>query len=164
MVSSSGKYRWNEYGEQCKEGVLSLFGEKLKSVPFVPLIYVIMIVCKNVINRHRETGVSFREGGSLMSTYPNPRRTNGARRDAIRRWVLATQDHCALCGKPVDKSLRTPHPMSAEVDEIIPVSKGGSPYDRDNVQLTHRSCNQRKSNKTQVTQSINQPIPKSRDW
>lgn len=99
-----------------------------------------------------------------MSTYPNPRRTNGARRDAIRRWVLATQDHCALCGKPVDKSLKTPHPMSAEVDEIIPVSKGGSPYDRDNVQLAHRSCNQRKSNKTQTTQSINQPIPKSRDW
>lgn len=49
----------------------------------------------------------------------NPRRTNGARRDAIRRWVLATQDHCALCGKPVDKSLKTPHPMSAEVQRSM---------------------------------------------
>ena len=48
----------------------------------------------------------------------NPRRANGARRDAVRRWVLATQDNCALCGKPVDKSLKTPHPMSADTQVL----------------------------------------------
>ena len=94
----------------------------------------------------------------------NPRRANGARRDAVRRWVLATQEHCALCGKPVDKTLKTPHPMSAEVDEIIPISKGGSPYDKDNVQLTHRCCNRRKSNKITLDRTIDKPMPKSRDW
>ena len=94
----------------------------------------------------------------------NPRRANGARRDAVRRWVLATQDNCALCGKPVDKALKTPHPMSAEVDEIIPVSKGGSPYDRNNVQLVHRICNQRKSNHIIINKTINLPIPHSKDW
>ncbi|MEE8725571.1 MAG: HNH endonuclease signature motif containing protein [Bifidobacterium crudilactis] len=78
----------------------------------------------------------------------NPRNTNGARRRAIRARVIAAYDTCAICGKPVDKTLRTPNPWSAEVDEIIPVSKGGSPFDFANVQLTHRRCNQLKSNKT----------------
>ena len=77
----------------------------------------------------------------------NPRSSNGAARRKIRAWVLSTQDYCALCGKAVDKSLKTPHPMSPEVDEIIPVSRGGSPIDRTNVQLVHRSCNQLKGNR-----------------
>ena len=79
----------------------------------------------------------------------NPRTANGARRREIRARVLAAYDTCAICGKPVDKSLRTPNPWSAEVDEIIPVSRGGSPTDWHNVQLTHRCCNQMKSNKSQ---------------
>lgn len=94
---------------------------------------------------------------------PNPRRSNGYRRDQIRKWVLATYDTCAICGKPVDKTLKTPHPMSAEVDEIIPVSHGGSPISKDNVQLTHRICNQKKSNKVVVNHDV-RPIPVSRKW
>lgn len=83
-----------------------------------------------------------------MTNKPNPRRTNGARRNRIRARVLAAYDVCYLCGKPVDKTLRTPHPLSAEVDEIIPVSRGGSPYDFSNCRLTHRACNRAKSNKS----------------
>ncbi len=67
--------------------------------------------------------------------------------EAARRKVLATQDICGICGKPVDKTLRSPHPMSATVDHIIPVSKGGHPSDLSNLQLAHRSCNREKSNK-----------------
>jgi 5-methylcytosine-specific restriction endonuclease McrA len=37
--------------------------------------------------------------------------------------------------------------MSAEVDEIVPFSLGGSPTDKGNVQLVHRICNQKKSNR-----------------
>jgi 5-methylcytosine-specific restriction endonuclease McrA len=74
-------------------------------------------------------------------------------------------DTCALCGKPVDKSLKTPHPMSPEVDEIIPVSLGGSPFEMGNLQLVHRICNQRKSNKiVRPTEALHLPLPKSRDW
>ena len=96
----------------------------------------------------------------------NVRYANGSKRREIRRWLMHTQDTCALCGKPIDKTLKTPHPMSAEVDEIIPVSKGGSPYDRDNVQLVHRICNQRKSNRviTNKTPAKNLPLPTSREW
>jgi 5-methylcytosine-specific restriction endonuclease McrA len=78
---------------------------------------------------------------------------------------MATQDHCALCGKPINKELKTPHPMSAEVDEIIPISKGGSPVARDNVQLTHRICNQRKGNKIETIVTVaHLPLPTSREW
>lgn len=77
----------------------------------------------------------------------DPRTANGHRRREIRKRVMARDEFCALCGGWVDKSLKTPHPYSAEVDEIIPVSLGGSPYDITNVQLSHRICNQKKSNK-----------------
>lgn len=71
----------------------------------------------------------------------NPRQTNGHRRRAIRARVLAREDLCWLCHKPVDKTLRTPDPGSPEVHEIIPVSRGGSPTSSENTTLTHRSCN-----------------------
>lgn len=62
-----------------------------------------------------------------MPAKANPRRANGWRRDQLRRRVLAAYDTCAICGRPVDKTLRSPHPLSPEVDEIVPVSRGGDP-------------------------------------
>lgn len=78
----------------------------------------------------------------------NPRRRNGWRRSQLRKRVLAAYDVCAICGKPVDKTLKTPHPLSAEVDELIPVSRGGDPLSFGNCRLVHRRCNRLKSNKT----------------
>ena len=75
-----------------------------------------------------------------------------------RKIILAQQDYCALCGKPVDKSLKFPHPMSASVDHIIPVAKGGHPSALDNLQLTHLICNQVKSSK--LTQENNKDLEK----
>ena len=77
-----------------------------------------------------------------MSKRRNERVSNGYRRRMLRQRVLAA------CGKPVDKTLKTPHPMSAEVDELIPVSRGGDPYSFTNCRLTHRICNRMKSDKT----------------
>lgn len=74
----------------------------------------------------------------------NPRSKYGSRRKAMRKRVLAYYDTCYLCGKPVDKTIKTPDPLSPEVDEIVPVSRGGSPTDWNNVRLTHRQCNQLK--------------------
>lgn len=85
---------------------------------------------------------------ATMSKRRNERVSNGWRRRQIRARVLAAYDVCAICGKPVDKTLKTPHPMSAEVDELVPVSRGGSPYDFANCRLTHRICNRMKSDKT----------------
>ena len=69
---------------------------------------------------------------------------NSHRRRQVVKRVLAEESHCALCGQPVDKSIPTPEPLSPEVDEILPVARGGSPYNRDNCQLTHRVCNRHK--------------------
>lgn len=71
----------------------------------------------------------------------NPRNANGHRRRQLRDRVLREEDSCWLCGENVDKALKTPHPMSPEVHELTPVSKGGDPLDRQNCRLTHRRCN-----------------------
>ena len=65
---------------------------------------------------------------------------------------------CAICGKPIDYELTTwtdpkdgkvkPHPMRFEVDEIIPVALGGSPFEWSNLQPAHRKCNQSKGKLT----------------
>lgn len=75
----------------------------------------------------------------------NPRYSNGSRRRALRARILATETHCAICGDEVDKTIPTPDPYSAEIDEIIPLSKGGDPLSRTNTQLVHRHCNRTKS-------------------
>lgn len=94
---------------------------------------------------------------------------NGHRRRTIRARLMASTDRCALCGGEIDKSLKTPDPMSPEVDEIIPVSLGGDPLDIKNCQLVHRICNQRKGNKLYADVSGRQqvpatPIQASQDW
>lgn len=85
-----------------------------------------------------------------------------------RKRILATQSVCAICGKPVDMTLKSPHPMSATVDHIIPVSKGGHPSAMDNLQLAHWICNRLKSNKlldyTHQQQTAGSSIKLSCDW
>ena len=76
----------------------------------------------------------------------NIRSKNGYRRRQIRARALRAYTTCHLCGQPIDKSLPAGNPWSAEVDEIIPVSKGGSPTRWDNVRLAHRICNEIRSN------------------
>lgn len=63
-----------------------------------------------------------------------------------RRIVLAEEDVCGICRKPVDKTLPAKLPYSPEIDHIIPLERGGSPLDRSNHMLTHKICNQKKSN------------------
>ena len=78
---------------------------------------------------------------------PNPRRANGSRRTRLRASVAAEGAPCHLCGKAIDYSLPAGHPMAFELDELVPVSRGGDPLDRDNVAPAHRSCNQARGNR-----------------
>lgn len=80
--------------------------------------------------------------------YKDPRRVNRSARNMARQRVLATDTPCAICGRPIDPTIRWPDPWSAEVDEIIPVSRGGSPTDLRNLNKVHRRCNQLKSDKS----------------
>ena len=91
-----------------------------------------------------------------------------------RARLLAEGEVCAICGMPVDKSLKFPHPMSASIDHIIPISKGGHPSDPGNLQLTHLVCNQVKSSRLVIeenkgidTESVvigNRVLPQSMNW
>jgi 5-methylcytosine-specific restriction endonuclease McrA len=92
---------------------------------------------------------------------------NRALFDANRKIILATQSICAICGRPVNKSLKYPDPMSPTVDHIIPVSKNGDPVSLDNLQLAHRICNRQKSDKIYSEHrpvNENRKLPLSCDW
>lgn len=85
-----------------------------------------------------------------------------------KRKILATQTVCGICGKPVDKTIPYPDPLSPSVDHIIPINRGGHPSDIDNLQLAHWTCNRAKSDKLvrQEGEPIegNRNLPQSRDW
>ena len=105
-------------------------------------------------------------GADAMS---NPRRTNGSARDKVRERWRARAEPCAICGKPIDYSLgmvidtrtgkRRPHPMSFVVDEIVPVSLGGSPYSMTNTRPAHWICNARRGNGTRSKGPTRQALP-----
>lgn len=91
---------------------------------------------------------------------------NGHRRRELTRRVKAEEHTCALCDAPLDKTLTMdwgkhskrcadtdckgciPHPRRVEVDEDLPRSRGGSPYDRSNTRAMERKCNQWKGSMT----------------
>lgn len=98
---------------------------------------------------------------------------DGTHRGAFERnkkKIYATQTVCGICGKPVDFSIKYPHPLSACIDHIIPVSKGGHPSDIDNLQLAHFTCNRQKSDKIVKAQEqreeviSNRMLPHTFDW
>ena len=76
---------------------------------------------------------------------------NGSRRRKLRARLRAMRLPCAICGMPIDYDLPAGDPMSFEVDEIVPVSLGGSELDWRNLQPAHRICNQRKGNRLGFT-------------
>ena len=57
---------------------------------------------------------------------------------------------CRAFGRPdaIDYSLPARHPRSFELDELVPVSKGGSPIDYGNVDAAHRECNNWRGNRS----------------
>lgn len=89
-----------------------------------------------------------------------------------KKRIYATQTVCGICGKPVDFSLRYPHPLSPTIDHIIPLAKGGHPSNIDNLQLAHRCCNRQKSDKLierkdlsgQQSVISNRVLPATFDW
>ena len=104
-------------------------------------------------------------GGGNGRKKRNPRNSNGHRRRQLRKWLASLGNPCGICGKPIDYSLPPGHPMSFEVDEIVPVSLGGDPLDKGNVQASHRICNERKSNGAPGARKHGgHGLPMSRDW
>jgi 5-methylcytosine-specific restriction endonuclease McrA len=103
----------------------------------------------------------------LRADHIGPKRTTYAK---AKKRIFATQTVCALCGKPVDFSLKWPDPMSATVDHIVPLAKGGEVDDINNMQLAHLCCNRVKGDslpkmhrKKEIVIS-NRILPQHFDW
>lgn len=99
----------------------------------------------------------------------NPRYKNGHLRRKIRAQVLREEHHCWICGQTVNTQLTHGQPLSPEIDEILPVSRGGNPLDRTNCRLAHRICNQKRGAGTQEVahmqlEQITKPIRTTRNW
>jgi 5-methylcytosine-specific restriction endonuclease McrA len=63
--------------------------------------------------------------------------------------VRSTQSECGICDLYVDHSKPTYHDLSAVVDHIMPLKKGGHLFDLKNLQLAHWYCNGKKSDRLQ---------------
>lgn len=101
-----------------------------------------------------------------------PERT-GSHRGAYennKKRIFKMYNTCGICGKPVDFKAKSPAPMSAVIDHIIPVSKGGHPSDINNLQLAHWTCNRQKSDKLfkdvkkEPKTISNRVLPQSTNW
>jgi len=76
----------------------------------------------------------------------NVRKSNGHRWRQDVDWLRAQGRGCWICrefGRPdaIDYALPPSHPMSFSADHLVPVSKGGSLYDRENLDAAHKACN-----------------------
>ena len=80
-------------------------------------------------------------GGRMTRGGTNPRRANGTQRNHARAAVRQRGEPCWICGLPVDHSLPRMDPCEFVVDELEPVSRGGSPYRAGNLATAHRCCN-----------------------
>lgn len=89
-----------------------------------------------------------------------------------KKRIYASQSVCGICGKPVDFSLKYPHPLAPCIDHIVPIAKGGHPSDIENLQLAHWTCNRQKSDKLIERKLVNQDaeiisnriLPQSTNW
>ncbi len=101
---------------------------------------------------------------------PERQGSHRANYERNKKRILATQNICGICGKPVDKSLKYGDPMAPTIDHIIPVAKNGHPSDIENLQLAHWICNRQKSdkifkvNKEEKIVIGNRNLPQSIDW
>lgn len=116
-------------------------------------------------DRYRESAAEYSKRrreqlGHWRQLYPDVAALADARRRMLKQQAdrgerfapadVYERDHwmCGLCRLPVDPGSAWPHPMSASVDHILPLSQGGS-HTLANVQCAHLSCNSRKCDRVE---------------
>lgn len=94
------------------------------------------------------------------SEWSDRRRSNYHKRRALKRKLPADDIRpldvferdgwvCGICAAPVDRDLQWPDELSASLDHVVPLSRGGH-HVLSNVQLAHLGCNVRKGDFLQV--------------
>ncbi|WP_431728579.1 HNH endonuclease [Verrucosispora sp. TAA-831] len=73
-------------------------------------------------------------------------RLRGSQAEKFTKASIFVRDgwRCGICGRKIRRSLEHPHPLSASLDHIVPLSRGGR-HSRDNVRATHLRCNLKKN-------------------
>lgn len=75
--------------------------------------------------------------------------------ELINRDEIAARDgwRCGICLKAIDRERRHPDLLSASLDHIVPLAKGGK-HVRANVQIAHLRCNLRKGDRAPDVQVL----------
>jgi len=115
--------------------------------------------CGEATYRRGRNGKRFCERCANLRRVQRLAAKNRARRALVRglpfeRYTLAEVAElscyvCGICGGIVDMGLSGLVSMGPNVDHITPISKGGGDV-RENVRLSHRSCNLRRGNREEV--------------
>ena len=94
--------------------------------------------------------------------------------EEAKKVLYATETVCYLCGKPLDFSIKPPHPLSVTVDHVIPLNGNMDNIELngiDNLHLAHRCCNRAKGTKLlkekqhkQQEFISNRVLPQHNDW
>jgi 5-methylcytosine-specific restriction endonuclease McrA len=68
--------------------------------------------------------------------------------DGVTDAEILDRDHwtCGICRKRIGRKFRSPHPRSASIDHIMPLSEGGDDTAA-NKRAAHLGCNIRRSNR-----------------
>lgn len=59
----------------------------------------------------------------------------------VRQIVLRTAEVCAICGRRLVSDAPPRSRWSSSVDHVVPLSRGGAPFDVGNLRATHYGCN-----------------------
>lgn len=98
--------------------------------------------CSEWCTRKDKLGADLRRAALQRMTNTGPIAERFSSTEIYHRdgWV------CGICGESIDWRLAYPDVLSASIDHVIPVSKGGA-HTRENVQAAHLRCNISKSNR-----------------
>lgn len=71
---------------------------------------------------------------------------------------------CLLCAQPMRLDLPGTHPDGPTLEHVIPVSRGGHPYDRRNLSASHHRCNSARGNRLLSELRTDRHETPSREW
>lgn len=95
------------------------------------------------------TPASERERNTWLNAHA--RKAGSERLERIDRQIVFDRDgwRCHICKGKIDKRKLAPHPKSASIDHLVPLSCGGA-HTYDNVRAAHLGCNSRRSHTGQA--------------